>query len=102
MTTNILTDNNITNINSMLDFIKTDYIGCSGSHWHPWQTEINMFLQKDINTISHYHKYVSTSDNKNFPDESTMSYLIDTVNATNDRRPKEFLFCLHMWLNIHH
>jgi hypothetical protein len=102
MATNALTDNNMKTINDMLDFIKNDSIGCSGSHWHKWQKEINMFLQRDINTIIYYLKYVSTSDNKNFPDETTMSYLIETVNATNDGRPKEFLFCLHMWLYIHH
>lgn len=115
--TNSLTRNLDDTIHNLFEYISTDPSGSIGEDYINFSNSIKTLLKLTPKEVSeHYLNYVNSLDLENMSDSDRISYNFlnnyqnesdDQFNrimnvSKDDTRPKEFLFCLYMWLFIWH
>ena len=88
----------ITNdISQLFNYIKkNEHRGLFSSGYENHYNIIQSFLNKDINTLTHYQLFIRNITNYNFPNINTLMEIINFVNLQDDKHRH---FCIQFWLH---
>jgi hypothetical protein len=90
----------LTNLDSFLNFITTDYTGHIGNKYKDFNIAIDALLKKKEFALEHYDKFIKTN-NCHFPSKILLINIINIIND-NIESNVHHKFCVHLWLHIYH